>query len=263
MNPTEFLRLSMITALLLTVIVLGAGELLVLIPSATDSATTWRYTTNRPETDWTKPEFDDGQWREGSSGFGVTDHVTPPNTVGTPWTTSDIWLRKTIDVPSPLEFASVGIIARHDEDVEVFVNGTPVLVVEGFNTKWTAYDVTKQIRAVLRPGKNVVAVHVTQTGGGQYIDLGLVLDPKQKLTIAVPPIDLAELQRIRDLRWSEEKAWQWYADVGPIVGCNYLPRTAVNMTEMWQKETFDPQTIDEELAWAEKAGYNSLRVFVQ
>jgi hypothetical protein len=35
------------------------------------------------------------------------------------------------------------------------------------------------------------------------------------------------------------------------------------MTEMWQKETFDSMTIDEELGWAEKAGYNSLRVFVQ
>jgi hypothetical protein len=32
---------------------------------------------------------------------------------------------------------------------------------------------------------------------------------------------------------------------------------------MWQKQTFDPKTIDEELGWAEKAGYNSVRVFVQ
>ena len=34
--------------------------------------------------------------------------------------------------------------------------------------------------------------------------------------------------------WSAEKAWQWYWDVSPIRGCNYLPRTAVNMTEMWR-----------------------------
>jgi len=67
----------------------------------------------------------------------------------------------------------------------------------------------------------------------------------------------------RDARWPAERAWQWYADVGPICGCNYLPRTAVNSTEMWQKETFDPKTIDEELGWAEKAGYNSVRVFLQ
>ena len=91
----------------------------------------------------------------------------------------------------------------------------------------------------------------------------LVLDPNQGPADAASPINPAELQKLREARWSEDKAWAWYDEVGPIVGCNYLPRTAVNMTEMWQKETFDPKTIDEELGWAEKAGYNSLRVFVQ
>lgn len=64
-------------------------------------------------------------------------------------------------------------------------------------------------------------------------------------------------------RWSKEKAWQWYRKVSPLRGCNYLPRTAVNMTEMWQADTFDPKTIDEELGWAEKAGYNSVRIYLQ
>jgi hypothetical protein len=235
----------------------------VLIPIATDSAATWRYVTDRPDADWAKPDFDDIKWSEGKSGFGVTDHVTPPATIGTPWKTSDIWLRKTIDVPGPLQFTSAGIIVRHDEDVEVYVGGSLVFSAQGFNTQWTAYDVTKELTAALRPGKNLVAVHVEQTGGGQYIDVGLVLDPEQKLIVPTKPVDPAELQMLRDARWSEEKAWAWYASVGPIAGCNYLPRRAVNMTEMWQEGTFDPKTIDEELGWAEKAGYNSLRVFVQ
>ena len=32
---------------------------------------------------------------------------------------------------------------------------------------------------------------------------------------------------------------------------------------MWQASTFDPQTIRQELEWARRAGYNSVRVFVQ
>jgi len=64
-------------------------------------------------------------------------------------------------------------------------------------------------------------------------------------------------------QWSSEQAWRWYGRVGVIKGCNYLPRTAVNMTEMWQGDTFDPATIDEELGWAEEAGYNSVRVYLQ
>jgi hypothetical protein len=63
--------------------------------------------------------------------------------------------------------------------------------------------------------------------------------------------------------WSPAKAWIWYKNHTPIRGCNYLPRTAVNDTEMWQSETFDPRTMDQELGWAEQSGYNSLRVFLQ
>jgi hypothetical protein len=36
-----------------------------------------------------------------------------------------------------------------------------------------------------------------------------------------------------------------------LVGCNYVPRTAINQLEMWQYETFDPRTIEEESGWAE------------
>lgn len=64
-------------------------------------------------------------------------------------------------------------------------------------------------------------------------------------------------------RWSLQKANQWYKKVSPLKGCNFLPSTAVNSTEMWQAETFDLPTIDSELGLAEKAGYNSVRVFLQ
>lgn len=64
-------------------------------------------------------------------------------------------------------------------------------------------------------------------------------------------------------QWAPEKANRWYASIDPIRGCNYLPRTAVNSTEMWQAESFDPDTIAQELAWAQAAGFNSVRVFLQ
>ncbi len=63
-------------------------------------------------------------------------------------------------------------------------------------------------------------------------------------------------------RWDETKAWDWQKRVGWLRGCNYIPRTAVNTIEMWQAETFDERTIDEELGWAEKVCLNSVRVFL-
>src|SRR5690349_2952360 len=65
-----------------------------------------------------------------------------------------------------------------------------------------------------------------------------------------------------DLRWSEQRIQNWYQDRGWLLGCNYAPSTAVNQLEMWEPETFDPTTIDRELGWAEKLGFNSIRVFL-
>ena len=79
----------------------------------------------------------------------------------------------------------------------------------------------------------------------------------------VAPFDFSKVSEWQSGRWTEQRVWDWYRDTGAIVGCNYLPRTAVNMTEMWQADTFDPKTIHQELGWAHKAGYNSIRVFLQ
>lgn len=62
--------------------------------------------------------------------------------------------------------------------------------------------------------------------------------------------------------WSQEQAKVWQENTGWLVGCNYIPRTAINQLEMWQADTFDPQTIEQELKWASALGLNSMRVFL-
>jgi hypothetical protein len=63
-------------------------------------------------------------------------------------------------------------------------------------------------------------------------------------------------------RWGEEKARAWYAEQPWLVGSNYVPRSAINQLEMWQEATFNPAEIDQELAWAEALGMNTMRVFL-
>lgn len=63
-------------------------------------------------------------------------------------------------------------------------------------------------------------------------------------------------------RWSVEKANEWYAKQPWLVGCNFIPSTAINQLEMWQEDTFDPETIDRELGWAEDLGFNVMRVYL-
>ena len=71
----------------------------------------------------------------------------------------------------------------------------------------------------------------------------------------------AEAQNERP-RWSKEKAHAWSERHGWIRGSNFIPSSAVNQLEMWQKETFDPETIDRELSFAESIGFNAMRVFL-
>jgi Glycosyl hydrolases family 2, TIM barrel domain len=62
--------------------------------------------------------------------------------------------------------------------------------------------------------------------------------------------------------WSPQHANDWYGQHRWIVGCNFIPSTAINELEMWQAETFDAATIDRELGWAHEIGMNAVRVFL-
>src|SRR5689334_11475197 len=63
-------------------------------------------------------------------------------------------------------------------------------------------------------------------------------------------------------QWTAEQANDWYKQKPELIGCNYIPSTAINELEMWQADTFDPATIDRELGWAQSLGFNSARVFL-
>ncbi len=64
-------------------------------------------------------------------------------------------------------------------------------------------------------------------------------------------------------RWTKQQANDWWATQPWPCGFNYFPATSINSTEMWQASTFDPTTMDRELALAQKTGFNCVRVLVQ
>jgi hypothetical protein len=63
-------------------------------------------------------------------------------------------------------------------------------------------------------------------------------------------------------RWPQDRAMKWQEETGWLVGANYLPSYAINQLEMWQIGTFNLDRIDQEMAWAESLGFNSMRVFL-
>jgi hypothetical protein len=152
-------------------------KIVTILPAADQKADSWRYTVTKPAGDWTKAEYDDSSWEQGKSGFGTGG--TPGGVVGTTWNTNDIWLRRVFELPDR-NHENLRLWIHHDEDADVYINGELALRVKGFVTDYDAAPITPAARAVLKPGKNVLAVHCHQTGGGQYIDVGLVEEIEQK-----------------------------------------------------------------------------------
>ena len=93
--------------------------------------------------------------------------------VRTTWDTENIWLRRTFQLSST-DFENLHLRIHHDEDAEVYLNGHLIGAFEGYSADYAFVPLTEEALQALRPGANTLAVHVTQTDGGQYIDLGLV-----------------------------------------------------------------------------------------
>jgi hypothetical protein len=139
-------------------------------PTSEKSPQIWRYTTKQPPANWASPDFDDSSWEEGPGGFG--EPTTPGSAVRTSWKTSDIWLRREVELPASLESPHLRI--HHDEDAEIYINGQPVVQVQGYVVDYFNEELDEKARQALKEGSNVIAIHCRQTGGGQYIDAGIV-----------------------------------------------------------------------------------------
>jgi len=131
--------------------------------------TPYHYTTQAPGSDWNSEKFDDNAWRSGAAPFGRDEH----RAAHTPWTSSDIYLRKTFEFNGS-EIGNAELVISYDEDTEVYVNGQKILGVKGFISDYRPFIVTDKLKKALKKGPNTLAVHTHQTVGGQFIDLALL-----------------------------------------------------------------------------------------
>ncbi len=143
-----------------------------ILPTSEETAQIWRYATDKPKDGWEKPGFDDSGWKSGSGGFG--EPSTPGSVVKTNWKTNDIWLRRDFEWSNEKPIHELGLRIHHDEDTEIFLNGVLIGTASGYSTSYQDRALDEAATKALKSGKNVLAVHCHQTGGGQYIDLGLV-----------------------------------------------------------------------------------------
>lgn len=142
---------------------------LVLIPDAREGGIDWTYTFEQPSSDWLEVGYINKSWTNGRSGFGTAG--TPGAEVKTTWNTPNIWMRTNFGLDSLPE--SLVLSLHHDEAVEIYLNGTRIHEAAGYTSEYQSITLPAKVIALLQTGKNVLAVHCQNTGGGQYIDLSL------------------------------------------------------------------------------------------
>jgi hypothetical protein len=155
-----------------------APKLKVLLASSQNQPQKWRFTEKAPDAAWMKNDFADETWTEGVGGFGTK--MTPNTTVRTEWKTSDIWLRRSFEL-AEVPQGEIYLDVYHDEDAEIYLNGVLAASPRGYVTSYGAIPISPEARKTLVKGQNRLAIHCKQTGGGQYIDAGLIeLVPAKK-----------------------------------------------------------------------------------
>ncbi len=138
------------------------------LPIADEQSYTARYATSKPGQNWKDVSFDDKEWKQGQAPF-----VKPYHNNGTAWDTREIWIRRTF-VLADLDFKNLSLVLKHDDGAEVYLNGEEIYRFEGVVSRYKYIELTDALRKKLKKGTNVLAMHVTNTGGDAYLDLGLL-----------------------------------------------------------------------------------------
>jgi len=133
----------------------------------------WSYTFTQPVGNWFATDYSAAGWQTGPGGFGQQRETGP--VIGTPWETSDIWARRefTLTAADLANRDQLQVMLYHDDDAEVYINGVAAFAAEGANNTYELFPVSRAALATLKPGKNILAVHVRDTGGDKYLDAGL------------------------------------------------------------------------------------------
>jgi hypothetical protein len=142
-----------------------------IVATSESQAQAWKYTTEKPGDGWEAAGFDDKGWKDGKGGFGTRD--TPNTKVATEWSSPSIWLRREFNVAAAPKGKPV-LRIYHDEDATVFLNGQEIAKLPGHSSGYVLIELDQKAAAALKTGKNLLAIEVKQTRGGQYIDAGIM-----------------------------------------------------------------------------------------
>ncbi len=151
-----------------------------ILPTGDYSQNPVAFTEQQPDSNWIATNYNDTKWKKALPPFG-------DGFARTSWKSHDLWTRNTFTYQlGTLDKLYLKI--QHDDNAEVYLNGSMIYSLKGWlnNTKYILLD--DSVKQKLIAGKNVLAIHVANTAGGQWLDAGLSMqnaanNPQPELAI--------------------------------------------------------------------------------
>ncbi len=129
-----------------------------------------KYTLNQPGEKWETEAFDDTEWNEGQAAFGTHDQ----RNVQTPWTTPNIWVRRTVEFDSAsVEKKQLYLLYSHDDVFQLYINGKQLVNTGYVWREKVRVDIPDSIAETMKSGKALIAAHCENRIGGALVDFGL------------------------------------------------------------------------------------------
>lgn len=141
--------------------------------------------------DWASVEEDESDWIEGVGPFSNDQNMF--YTTEWPSQVRPILIRRHFTLDSEtIESINTGnmqLSCSYDENPKVYLNGKLIWSATGWNdNNYAQYSLTEEDKQLLREGDNVLAVSLTQGGGGGHIDYGLSIVESYDASEIVTPI---------------------------------------------------------------------------
>ncbi|MGN0069816.1 MAG: glutaminase domain-containing protein [Prevotella sp.] len=142
-----------------------------IVPMADEVAWKAKYSRDKQKDGWQKPGFDESAWKDGEAAFGSPEL----SNVRTRWSqeNSDLYVRRTVELTADDLNQDLYLVYSHDDVFEIYLNGTKVADTGETWREGVRLQLDSKLKALLKPGKNVIASHCHNTTGGAYTDFGL------------------------------------------------------------------------------------------
>ncbi|SKB96965.1 protein of unknown function [Salegentibacter salinarum] len=146
---------------------------------ASEEGFTAQITEEKPEKGWHETGFDDSSWKSAKAPYGNQSEDATSS-----WESEDLWLRRKFDLEAA-DLEKLFLKLRHDDNINVYLNGAKIYERNGWTHKFEYHEIPASAFKNLKKEDNILAIHIKNTAGGQWLDFGLAEEIKDKHTTQV------------------------------------------------------------------------------